>query len=144
VAPIEAGVFRTFLHNSETARALGQENTGHAYRGYRSALDVAPSNLYLKPLGNLALREGVLVTEFMGLHAGANPITLDFSLQALGLWVEEGRPQHAVENFAVSGNLLELLQGVEGLGAELAWYPMGSSAFGSPLVAVAELSFAGA
>ncbi|GAA5334660.1 MULTISPECIES: TldD/PmbA family protein [Thermus] len=144
VALMEEGVFRTFLHNTETARALGQENTGHAHRGYRSALDVAPSNLYLKPLGNLALEEGVLVTEFMGLHAGANPITLDFSLQALGLWVEEGKPQYAVENFAVSGNLLELLQGIEALGAALEWLPMGPSAFGSPLVAVAELSFAGA
>ncbi|KHG65019.1 hypothetical protein QT17_09045 [Thermus sp. 2.9] len=79
-----------------------------------------------------------------GLHAGANPITLDFSLQALGLWVEEGKAQYPLENFAVSGNLLELLQGVEGLGAELGWHPMGPSALGSPLVAVAELSFAGA
>ncbi|GLV46983.1 peptidase [Thermus sp. LT1-2-5] len=144
VTLIEEGVFRTFLHNSETARALGQANTGHAHRGYRTALGVAPSNLYLKPLGNLTLKEGVLIAEFMGLHAGANPITLDFSLQALGLWVEEGSPQYAVENFAVSGNLLELLQGVEGLGAELKWHPMGPSAYGSPMVAVAELSFAGA
>ncbi|MFX4347583.1 metallopeptidase TldD-related protein, partial [Acinetobacter baumannii] len=29
---VEKGVFKTFLHNAETARALGQENTGHAFR----------------------------------------------------------------------------------------------------------------
>jgi PmbA protein len=115
---VEKGVFKTFLHNRETAEALGQENTGHGARNYRGVLGVAPSNLYLEPLGNLAFTEGVLITEFMGLHAGANPVSLDFSLQALGLWVEEGEVRYAVENFAVSGNLLELLQGIEGVGSD--------------------------
>jgi len=140
---VEKGIFKTFLHNAETARALGQENTGHAFRTYRGILDVAPTNLYLEPVGNLRLEKGVLVTEFMGLHAGANPVSLDFSLQALGLWVEEGEVRYAVENFAVAGNLLELLQAIEAVGDELDWEVIGS-AFGSPLVAVAELSFAGA
>ena len=140
---VEKGVFKTFLHNLETAKALGQGNTGHAARSYRGTLEVAPTNLYLEPVGNLALTDGVVVTEFMGLHAGANPVTLDFSLQALGLWVEEGEVRHAVENFAVSGNLLELLQGVEAVGDDLDWLLL-DAAYGSPTVAVAELSFAGA
>ncbi|WP_117238406.1 TldD/PmbA family protein [Thermus sediminis] len=140
---VEGGIFRTFLHNSETARALGQENTGHASRSYKGTLGVAPSNLYLAPVGDLRLTEGVVVTEFMGLHAGANPVSLDFSLQALGLWVEEGEVRHAVENFAVSGNLLELFQAVEAVGNDLDWVLL-DAAYGSPTVAVAELSFAGA
>ncbi|MGC8876411.1 TldD/PmbA family protein [Thermus sp.] len=140
---VEKGVFKTFLHNLETAKALGQRNTGHAARGYRGVLEVAPTNLYLEPVGNLRLTEGVVVTELMGLHAGANPVSLDFSVQALGLWVEEGEVRHAVENFAVSGNLLELLQGVEAVGDDLDWLLLGA-AYGSPTVAVAELSFAGA
>ena len=140
---VEKGVFKTFLHNLETAKALGQRNTGHAARSYRGTLGVAPTNLYLEPVGNLALTDGVVVTEFMGLHAGANPVTLDFSLQALGLWVEEGEVRHAVENFAVSGNLLELLQAVEAVGDDLDWL-LWNAAYGSPTVAVAELSFAGA
>lgn len=140
---VEKGIFKTFLHNAETARALGQENTGHAFRTYRGILDVAPTNLYLEPVGNLRLEKGVLITEFMGLHAGANPVSLDFSLQALGLWVEEGEVRYAVENFAVSGNLLELLQGVEAVGDDLDWTLL-DAAYGSPTVAVAELSFAGA
>jgi PmbA protein len=69
-------------------------------------------------------------------------VSLDFSLQALGLWVEEGEVRHAVENFAVAGNLLELLQAVEGVGSDLDWVLM-DAAYGSPTVAVAELSFAG-
>jgi PmbA protein len=140
---MEKGIFRTFLHNSETARALGQENTGHAQRSYKGTLGVAPSNLYLAPVGNLRLTEGVVITEFMGLHAGANPVSLDFSLQALGLWVEEGEVRYPVENFAVSGNLLELFQAVEGVGDDLDWLLL-DAAYGSPTVAVSELSFAGA
>lgn len=70
-------------------------------------------------------------------------MSLDFSLQALGLWVEEGEVRHAVENFAVTGNLLKLLQAIKAVGEELEWEVMGA-ALGSPLVAVAELSFAGA
>ncbi|WP_448567312.1 TldD/PmbA family protein [Thermus sp.] len=140
---VEKGIFRTFLHNSETARALGQANTGHAQRSYKGTLGVAPSNLYLAPVGNLKLTEGVVITEFMGLHAGANPVSLDFSLQALGLWVEEGEVRYPVENFAVSGNLLELLQTVEAMGDDLDWVLL-DAAYGSPTVAVAELSFAGA
>lgn len=139
---VEKGVFRTFLHNSETARALGHRNTGHAARSYRGVLGTGPTNLYLEPVGNLRFTEGVVLTEFMGLHAGANPVSLDFSLQALGLWVEEGEVRHAVENFAVSGNLLELLQGVEAVGDDLDWTLL-DAAYGSPTVAVAELSFAG-
>lgn len=140
---VEKGVFKTFLHNLETAKALKQRNTGHAARTYRGTLGVAPTNFYLEPVGNLALTKGVVVTEFMGLHAGANPVSLDFSLQALGLWVEEGEVRHAVENFAVSGNLLELLQAVEAVGDDLDWL-LWDVAYGSPTVAVAELSFAGA
>ncbi len=140
---VEKGIFKTFLHNSETARALGHPNTGHAARPYRGVLGVAPTNLYLEPVGGLRLTEGVVITEFMGLHAGADPVSLDFSLQALGLWVEEGEVRHAVENFAVSGNLLELLQAVEAVGDDLDWLLL-DAAYGSPTVAVAELSFAGA
>lgn len=140
---VEKGVFHTFLHNSETARALGHKNTGHAVRSYRGVLGTGPTNLYLEPVGNLRLTEGVVVTELMGLHAGANPVSLDFSVQALGLWVEEGEVRHAVENFAVSGNLLELLQAVEAVGDDLDWFLL-DAAYGSPTVAVAELSFAGA
>jgi PmbA protein len=144
VTLVDAGVLRGFLTNSESARALAMENTGHAARGYRGFLSVAPSNLHVKPGAGVRMDHGVLVAEVMGLHAGANPVTAQFSVQGLGLKVEGGEIAYPVENFAVAGDFLTLLRQVTALGETLRWDLGGGSAFGSPLVEVQDLSFAGA
>ncbi len=141
---VENGVLRSFLHNSETARALKTESTGHALRPYKGILDVAPTNLALRPGEGVSMQEGVLVTEVVGVHAGADPVSGEFSVQGLGLWVEDGKVSHPVENFAVAGDFLTLLNDVTGLGDTIEWeFGMMGGAFGAPLVAVASLSFAG-
>ena len=140
---IEEGTLSSFMHNTATARALGQENTGHASRSYKGTLGVAPSNLFVAPGAGVELEQGIIVTDMMGVHAGANPISGDFSLQAFGLNVEGGEVTHPVDNFAVSGNLLELLTRITAVGDELEWHPQGSMT-GAPMVEVADLSFAGA
>jgi PmbA protein len=137
---IEKGVLKSYIHNSYTAKKLNMQNTAHASRHYNSVLNVDFSNLLLEPGEGITLKDGIIVTDLMGLHAGANAISGDFSVQALGLKVEGGKTLHAVENFAVAGEWLELLQNIVGLGEKLEW--QGSLA--SPLVEVAELSFAGA
>lgn len=139
---IENGVLKRFMHNSATAQALGHNNTGHAQRSYKSTLGVGPSNLFVEPGSGVTLEQGVVITDLMGVHAGANPISGDFSLQAFGLNVEGGEVKHPIENFAVSGNLLELLMNITGIGGELEWFPY-SGILGAPMVEVAELSFAG-
>jgi len=139
---IENGVLRTFAHNSETAHKMGLANTGHASRHYKGVLDIAPSNLFVQPGQGVQMKDGIVVTELMGLHAGANPISGEFSLQALGLKVEGGEVAYPVENFTVAGNFLELLSRITALGRELEWHPM-MYVVGSPMVEVAELSFAG-
>jgi PmbA protein len=140
---IENGVLRTFAHNSETARKMGVENTGHASRSYKGVLGVAPTNLFVEPGQGVKQDDGIVVTDMMGLHAGANPISGEFSLQALGLKVEGGEVAYPVENFTVAGNFLELLSRITALGTKLEWHPM-MGIVGSPMVEVAELSFAGA
>ncbi len=144
---VEDGVLRAYLTNSEVARALGLENTGHAARRYRDTLTVAPSNLYVRarPAGSgIKPERGVVITEVSGVHAGASAITGQFSLQGLGLWVEGGEVAYPVENFAVAGDFLTLLREITGLGEALEWEMWGGIAVGAPLVGVAELSFAGA
>lgn len=143
VALVEKGVFKSFLHNSATARKSGQPNTGHAQRGYRTTLAVGTSNFFIEPGSSLKREHGVVVTGMMGVHAGANPISGDFSLQGLGLYVEGGEVAYPVENFVVSGNLLELLSRVVAVGADFEWVPSGGI-IGAPTVAVEALSFAGA
>jgi PmbA protein len=140
---IERGIFKSFLHNSATARETGQPNTGHASRSYKSSLGVSPTNLILEPGAGVRPQDGIIITQLSGVHAGANPISGDISLQALGLLVEGGETLHAVENFVISGNLLTVLGNITALGTELEWSLMGP-AIATPMVEVADLSFAGA
>jgi PmbA protein len=139
---IEGGVLRSFLHNSRTAARSGQPNTGHARRGYKGTLGVGPSNLILDPGAGVTMDTGILVVRLMGLHAGANPISGDFSLQALGLRVDGGEVGEPVENFAMSGNLYEMLHDVVAVGDTLEWTFTGAST-ATPLIEVGELSFGG-
>lgn len=143
---VSSGVFQGFLHNSETARKAGVASTGHASRGgYKGTLEVAPSNLYLAPgdrtpAAMLAgLGQAAIVTEVTGLHAGANPISGDFSLQAQGFMVESGE-RHPIHNFTVSGNFYDLLKAVSEVGSDLEWF---TSCIGTPSVLVEELAIAG-
>ncbi|WP_456444555.1 TldD/PmbA family protein [Oceanithermus sp.] len=140
---LREGVVESFLHNSRTARKLGHEPTGHAARSYKGVLDVAPHNLIVAPGQGVEQQEGVRVTDLMGVHAGANPISGDFSLQALGLKIEGGETAYPVENFTISGNVFELLQRIVAVGDDLEWsviFLVGAS----PTVEVADVAFAGA
>lgn len=143
VTLIERGVLKSFLHNAYTAKLLGQANTGHASRSYKGTLDVGASNLYLEPGTGVTLEHGVIVTDLMGVHAGANPISGDVSLQAFGLWVEGGEVAYPVDDFAISGNLLEMLARISALGDKLSWEYVGGY-MGVPMAEIPELSFAGA
>ena len=139
---IDGGVLRTLLHNRKTAKKAGVATTGNAAGSGR----VAPSNLYIQP-GEASLRDllahmenGLLLTEVSGLHAGANPVSGDFSLLARGFEVVNGEIQRAVEQFTVAGNFFALLQDVEAVGSDLLFE---GSPIGSPSVAVKKLNIAG-
>ncbi len=139
---IDGGVLRSFLHNSATARKAGHANTGHAARSYKSALDVGCSNLVLAPGAGIEPVDGVIVTDVMGLHAGANPVTGDVSLQGLGLRVEDGR-RRPVENFVFAGNLFAMLEAVSAIGDDPTWRPLAGGAALVPSLEIDELRFAG-
>ena len=139
---IDGGVLRTLLHNRKTAKKAGVATTGNAAGAGR----VAPSNLYIQP-GQATLQDllahmgdGLLLTEVSGLHAGANPISGDFSLLARGFEVVNGEIQRAVEQFTVAGNFFALLQDIEAVGSDLLFE---GSPIGSPSVAVKKLNIAG-
>lgn len=143
---IEDGVFRGFLHNVQTARRDGVATTGHASRGgYSGVMHVRPSNLVVR--AGTHLRESLLsssprvlqVTEITGLHAGANAISGDFSLQAQG-FVWEGGDRFPAHLFTVSGNFLSLLRAIEAVGSDVEIQPSGTS---TPSVLVKGLAVAG-
>lgn len=144
---VEGGVFKAFLHNSETACKAKTMSTGHGSRsGYRGTLEVTPANLYLKPGDKdpldlvVSFKEAVMVSEVTGLHAGANAISGDFSLQAQGYWLQDGQVDHPIHNFTVSGNFYDLLAEVSEVANDLEWF---TSCIGSPSVLIRELAIAG-
>lgn len=148
---IENGVFQTFLHNLTTAGKDGKKTTGNAGRpGYASPICVMPYHFYIKP-GELSQEQimekagnGLYITELNGMHSGANPITGDFSLEASGYLVEDGKKTKAVHSFTVSDNIYEVLKKIEEVGTDLEFgIPRGQSVFGAPSTLVKDVSVAG-
>lgn len=144
---IENGELKTLLHNLKTANKAGIKSTGSGFKSsYASPVSVGPSNFYMEK-GNKKLDElikevgeGLLVTEFSGLHSGANSITGEFSLAARGFRIQGGELTDPVEQITVAGNFFELLKDVEEVCDDIK-FPM--SSFGSPSVLIKELSVAG-
>lgn len=144
-AVIENGRLNTLLHNLKTAHKQGVKTTGNASSGK----GVGPTNFYFAP-SDLSFEamaektgEGILITSLMGMHAGANAVSGDFSLAAKGFLIENGKIGPAVDQITVAGNFFSLLQDIEAVGGDLQFRFPGGSCFGSPCVLVKSLSVAG-
>ena len=88
--------------------------------------------------------DGVYITDLSGLHAGANPISGDFSLQSAGFLIEGGKKTKYVKSFTVAGNFYELLKNVVAVASNVELpRAMSMTAFGAPSVLVSGLSVAG-
>ena len=148
---IQGGVLQTLLHNRKTANVAGCETTGNAAKaGYDAPMAIRPFSMYLEG-GDLTKEEllqkagtGVYINQLEGLHAGANPVTGDFSLQSGGFLIEEGKLTKPVRSFTVAGNFFQMLKDIVAL-SDQAVLPRatGATAFGGPCVLVQGLSVAG-
>ena len=123
-------------------------HTASAVRSPATGMDVGSSNLIVTK-GFFSRQEllarypkVVFLTEISGgLHSGFKSTTGDFSLPGEGFLYENGKCMGPVDQFVFSGNILELLNGVEDLGNE---YPDKLSSVLTPDLLLKELSFAGA
>lgn len=148
---IQEGKLNTLLYNLKTAAVAGKKTTGNAAKaGYSSSVAVRPFTMYLSG-GELTEAEllqkadnGVYINSLGGLHAGADPISGDFSLQSAGFLIENGVKTKRVKSFTVAGNFYDLLQNIVAA-ADNCQLPkaFGSTAFGAPSVLVENLSIAG-
>ncbi len=148
---IENGAFVTLLYNMKSAAVAGKKTTGNGSKGsYSASVGTAPFTMYLAP-GTLSEDEvlqkagnGVYINSLGGMHAGANPISGDFSLQSAGFLIENGKKTTPVKSFTVAGNFYDLLKGITDV-SDTVELPMamGKTAFGSPAVLVEGLTVAG-
>lgn len=117
---VENGVFKGFMHDLSSANFFNVNPTGNGFKASVSGtVSVSPTNLYLQP-GDKSFDElvgsvskGVLVTNVSGLHAGLNPISGAFNVQASGFEIENGKIGRPVTLFVVSSNFYELLNNIE-------------------------------
>ena len=144
---ITNGKLNTLLYNLKTAHKAGIKSTGNGFKSsYASSVGVSATNFYINP-GEKSFEElceevkdGVIITEFAGLHSGASSVTGDFSLAAKGFMIENGKKTFPVEQITVAGNFFTLLKDIEEVGNDLK-FPM--SSIGCPSVIIKELSIAG-
>lgn len=121
-ALVEKGVLKTYVYNLETAAIDGVESTGNGYRsGAKGAVGTGFVNITLKP-GNKSeeelmskIKEGVYISEVTGLHAGLNAQSGNFSLQASGFMIRDGKIAEPINLITVAGNLLQLFKDVIGV-----------------------------
>ena len=148
---VEKGVFQTLLYNLKTAAVAGKKTTGNASKaGYDASVAVRPFTMYIaggeKSEEEIFAEagEGVYITDLSGLHAGANPISGDFSLQSAGFMIREGKKAEYVKSFTVAGNFYDLLKNVRCVASNMKLpRAMGVTTFGAPSVLVDGLSVAG-
>ena len=114
---VEKGILKTYLHNLETAQREGTTTTGNGYRG-GSKIGVGFVNPSIKPgrkseADLLAkIKTGVYISSVTGLHAGLNPQSGNFSLQAEGFMIRDGKLAEPLSLITVAGNLLDLFMNV--------------------------------
>lgn len=109
---IDKGVLTGWLHNSSTAKQMGMETTGHAFRSVSSPPSVSSSNLIMAagektPEAILTdLDEALLVTEMFGPSLNNN--TGDYSVGVSGYYYRKGEAIHPVSEVTVAGNLIDI------------------------------------
>jgi PmbA protein len=138
---VKNGVFTGFNHNLKTASIFKEEPTGNGFRG-----GISTTNFYIEPtmtsFDNLIIdiKDGVYITDLVGLHAGVKVVSGEFSLQASGFKIVNGKIDHPVKMIVVSGNFFEALNHVTGIGSD---FKFNLSGIGSPSVYIESLMIGG-
>ncbi|UUV17903.1 TldD/PmbA family protein [Fusobacteria bacterium ZRK30] len=144
---VENGVLKTFLHNRKTAEKDGVKSTGNGFKGdFKGLVAVKPTNFSVEK-GELSLEaltskvgDGIYIDDLSGIHAGLNPVTGDFSLQAGGVLIKDGKLDRPINLITVAGNFFEMLKDVNDLGDD---FKYNYSGVGSPSLFINELSISG-
>ncbi len=146
---VKNGVLETLLYDLTNAKKAGVSSTGNAARGYADPVAIAPYCLaveageYTQQALLLHLGDGLYITEMKGLHAGADAVTGDFSIESAGFLVEGGKRTRPVHSFTVAGNFFELLRAVDGVADNVQMGIPATSLTAAPDILVRGLAVAG-
>lgn len=136
---VDRGVLRNFLCGSYSARKLKRKPTGNGTGNGES-----PTNFYLQAGKHDAgailatVDRGLYLTRILG--QGVNLVTGDYSRGAFGLWIEKGQLAYPVHEITISGNLRQMLLGIEMVGRDLDFRDQ----FAAPTIKIASMTIGGA
>lgn len=123
---VENGVFNGLLHNLKTAKYFNEKPTGNGFKASTAgSVAVSPTNLFIKEGAKTkdeiiaTVDDGIYVCEVNGLHAGLNPISGDFNVQASGFEIKNGKVANPITLFVVSGNFYEMMNNVDEIGNDI-------------------------
>jgi len=135
---IDKGVLKTYLYNLETAKKDGVVSTGNGYQRGAKML-ISSVNLTIKP-GKLTkeqlftrIKNGVYISSVTGLNAGLNSKSGDFSLEAEGFKIIDGKQAEPLTLFTVAGNLMSVFKDIVAVGND---YERKSSTVGASSIAI--------
>jgi PmbA protein len=137
---VSQGKLTGYMHNLKTAKKDNVEPTGNGFAR------ISPTNFYIKPGETnytdmvASMKKGLIITDLAGTHSGANAISGDFSLQASGFIVEDGKIVRPVALITVAGNYLNLLSNVTEVSDEVEF---NFGFIGSPALKVKSLVVSG-
>lgn len=148
-AVIDRGRLNTLLYNREWALRSGTESTGNAAMTGSGSI-IRPYSFHIAA-GSLSFDElvanagdGVYVTDMKGFHAGADPVSGDFSIESSGFLIEHGQVSRPVQGFTVSGNFFTMLGSIKALSDQVRWaVTLGAMRTGSPDALIEGLSVSG-
>jgi PmbA protein len=140
---VEAGVLRSWLLDSYTARKLGLETTRHARRGLGGSPSPGASNFRMAN-GSETLealiagtKRGIFVTELFGF--GVNGVTGDYSQGAAGVFIDGGALAYPVHEFTIASTLQAMWLSIDAIANDR--HP--SRACSAPSFRVASMTVAG-
>jgi predicted Zn-dependent protease len=143
-----AGERRVLIDHGQLRAFLGSR--GYQFEGARAgnarqpdevtAPRPAASNFLIHPAAEPISPEGptLWITQTHGMHL-SNPITGDFSAGGAGLVLSDGKAWRAA-GLTVAGNVFEILNNTDAVGAQLCWVDDAESSFGSPDLRVSGLT----
>ena len=141
---VRAGVLQSYFHNLHSAHRAGVASTGNASRaGYSSPPAIGGFNFFIengttpREVLTAEVGEGLLVHRLLG-H-GPNLASGLLSTGAVGWRIAGGRIAEPVSQVTLTGNLLDILGAIDGVGDDLDT----ARPYSSPSLRVRALSISG-
>ncbi len=131
---VKNGTLTNYLYDLKTAKKDNTDSTGNAFSG-----SIQHTNFYFKngdsDVSDMigSMKEGLLITSVQGAHSGTNPISGDFSLQATGYMIKNGKVDRPIALFTIAGNYLKWFNQISDIGNDLKF---GFNFIGSPTLKI--------